>query len=58
MLPNWKDSARSDLCGSHWWQAACLYPSSYEWCSVASAQKLNVLDFSETVQVAEERQAI
>jgi hypothetical protein len=58
VLLNWKGSAHSGLFGSHCWQAVCLYPSSYEWCSVASAQKPNVLDSSETVREGEEKQAI
>jgi hypothetical protein len=58
VLPKWKDSACSGSSGSHCWQAVCLYPSSYEWCSVVSAQKPNALDFSETVREEEERQAI
>jgi hypothetical protein len=58
VLPKWKGSARSGLYGSHCWQAACLYPSSYGWCSVVSAQKPNVLDFLETVREGEERQGI
>jgi hypothetical protein len=58
VLPKRRDSARSGSFGSHCWQAVCLYPSSYEWCSVVSAQKPNALDFLETVRVEEERQAI